>query len=828
MRKSGRLACLCSALVLLSAVRLSAQVINNSDYLAVSTRAVIGGTGNNLSDFSTVLKVIGAGSITGASGTINPFVIDANGNTWKEDRVSLTTAGTWTFNVPWIVSGGPPQDVALGVDNVRGHLNAGTPRVTWEDAGFSQWTIDNFNGQMRFYRTSAAGIADQVPLYLDGSINVQPYSKYVVPSLGYDVSLGSIQKKFSALWVSDLFAETLVAIDSMGTVGNHLLVGTTNVLDADISPADATIIVRYNNFSNGDFVYASSIGKTEFMKVNSVATPLNKISNPSFEDGTVTNWQVSSGDTVANSTAKSFRGERSMLFTHGGTNALQIAYAGFTAATSTVYTACAYFRRVDGVIPAVGDITVTARGGTPVNLTIEPSGNDSWVRGCATFTSGTSGDTRAPFYDFSVASGASVVDYYIDNVQLEPGSAVRTYSDTRSSYDVLRNQDGGVPNQWLAGDALFNTGGASGFGWLDCYSVSGMKSTAEVGPSCVANVRTGATFNAWEPYAGWGQLNGLWEYSSSAFGFAAGPKSGPHIAIDARVSGGGIHFWQGTTEKARFDLATGNIQIGNFTNTTPVLLLTSTTMQFCVYGTGTCTFTVNGTSGNMDLAGSLNVGTSGNIRSGATSYSAGVGWLLEYNAAVPRFRVGNPAGRRVQWDGSDLGVYGDGFSLDSTGVVLKTTNVAHGEIGKMIRWMDGASLTGQIYAETGVMRAEGAGGIAGIDWTATKLTMRAGTFDSNQTRMQINQVGDIVVDIFGGPGVAALRPGANNTWDLGTSAAKWRDIYWSEPPTTGILYPLVSNAGRIMAKTNGSNGAITVAGCTITVEFGIIVGHSGC
>jgi hypothetical protein len=236
-----------------------------------------------------------------------------------------------------------------------------------------------------------------------------------------------------------------------------------------------------------------------------------------------------------------------MLLTHSGT-LLQIAYNGFSSVASTAYTSCAYFRRVDGVIPTVGDITVTSRGGTAVALTIEPTGSDSWVRGCATFTSGVGADARAPFYNFV----ADTVDYYVDAVQLETGSTVRSYADFRASYTVSRNADGGVANAWSAGDAMFDTGATAGYGWLDCYSIFGLRAVTEIGPACVANVRTGTGFNAWEPYAGWGQLNGLWEYSSSTFGFVAGPKSGAHVAVD---NVNGIRFWNGTTLKADFDLA---------------------------------------------------------------------------------------------------------------------------------------------------------------------------------------------------------------------------------------------------------------------------------
>ena len=69
-------------------------------------------------------------------------------------------------------------------------------------------------------------------------------------------------------------------------------------------------------------------------------------------------------------------------------------------------------------------------------------------------------------------------------------------------------------------------------------------------------------------------------------------------------------------------------------------------------------------SGN--IAGDLVVGTGGQIRSGATTYNNGIGWWLDYNAGTPRFRVGNPLGDRIQWDGSGLNVKSGLLTIDGS------------------------------------------------------------------------------------------------------------------------------------------------------------------
>jgi hypothetical protein len=151
---------------------------------------------------------------------------------------------------------------------------------------------------------------DQTSISLDGNITVAPYGKYILPATTLETSLGSINKKFGAIWTGDLFAETLVAIDAIGTVGNHWLIGTTNILDEDISSSATTIITRYNSFLNNEFVLLQAFGKSEIIKITSGATAFNKISNPSFETNNTTGWDVSASDVLTNSTAKSYKGER--------------------------------------------------------------------------------------------------------------------------------------------------------------------------------------------------------------------------------------------------------------------------------------------------------------------------------------------------------------------------------------------------------------------------------------------------------------------------------------------------------------------------------------
>jgi hypothetical protein len=637
---------------------VSAQTVESYDYLGVTTKMVIGANGEVLGNYDQVLKVIGLPSVSGGASVA--LGVDSNGNIRQDAGTTINTGGAWTMAQiltltsgaasPLQVSGGSSVSLAaLGVDNIRLGTASGTPRLLLEDtAGSYQIQQDNLAGAWRVARLTNAGTCEAtgcVPLSIDANITLAPYGKAMLPSTPYGFSIGSITLPIDSLWAGNLFVQTLVALDEIGTVGNDWLIGSTNILDESLTSSATTAIFRYNNFSNGDYAILKTLGRTEGIKITSSATAVNVVSNSGFETGVVTSWDTSVGDNRTDSTAKSFRGDHAMLLSSDGTPTLDLAYNGFSAASSTAYTACAYFRRTDGAIPVVGDITVTARGGTFVATTIEQTGVDAWVRACATFTSGTSGDTRAPFYRFS--TGASTVGYYVDAVQLEAGSTTRPYSEFRSSYTITRAQIGSA-SPWNPGDAAFDLGGTAGYGWLQCYALFGLKSHSEIGPSCVANVRTGTGATNWEPYAVWGQMNGLYGYSTSTFGFGAGPNSGYHVTVD---NVNGISMWNATNRISSWDVATGQIRIGDFTTGHSSLRITSTDLFFCANGVA-CPLTLQGSTGNI-LGGS------------ATALNTGSGYFIGGTGAS---RFGDPSGDFWRFDGTNLTVKSTNLTIDSNGV----------------------------------------------------------------------------------------------------------------------------------------------------------------
>jgi|GEM_PF-3212626 len=72
--------------------------------------------------------------------------------------------------------------------------------------------------------------------------------------------------------------------------------------------------------------------------------------------------------------------------------------------------------------------------------------------------------------------------------------------------------------------------------------------------------------------------------------------------------------------------------------------------------------------GSLTVDGVLNVSTSGVIKSGAAGYNSGTGYWLEYNVGTPRVFIGNAAGNKLLWDGSNLSIVGSVAITGGSGI----------------------------------------------------------------------------------------------------------------------------------------------------------------
>jgi hypothetical protein len=105
-----------------------------------------------------------------------------------------------------------------------------------------------------------------------GDIILNPTGNDILPTTNYDLNIGSLTNKFLTVHAAELWVTTLIAAETMATMGGRLVVpkGTT-ILSADLLAAGTTITVKHNNLASGDRIWLESNGKFEMMAVTSGA-----------------------------------------------------------------------------------------------------------------------------------------------------------------------------------------------------------------------------------------------------------------------------------------------------------------------------------------------------------------------------------------------------------------------------------------------------------------------------------------------------------------------------------------------------------------------------
>ena len=311
------------------------------------------------------------------------FTVGAGlGITVNADDVALTTPGTLTVSSTNSSTGNHTHAITTSSD-----VSAGTSAILASNAGAltvaSLYATTRLSSSLIDTTISNIKIAPALDLILD------PVGNDVLPETNYDINLGALSKKYLTLHAAELWVETLVAQNTIATIGGRILVGPTTTLTRDLAAAATTIYVKHNEMASGDRTYMEANGKVEFFAITS--------------------------------------------------------------------------------------------------------------------------------------------------------SATNTGSDY--SYTVTRNLDGTGANDWYAGDAMFNTG-TTGEGFIDLYSLHGVKAGTEYGPTIVGNIRLSSTYNDWEERWAVGNLNGLYDYGTTVYGFAAGDPDGANVTADAT---NGVRMRQGTT-----------------------------------------------------------------------------------------------------------------------------------------------------------------------------------------------------------------------------------------------------------------------------------------
>ena len=355
---------------------------------------------------------------------------------------------------------------------------------------------------------------------------------------------------------------------------------------------------------------------------------------------------------------------------------------------------------------------------------------------------------------------------------------------------------------WTAGDAVADTGRVSSpaGGFIDLYSIQGLRPDSTEGPTIVGNVRSGHYANEWRENWAVGNLKDVYGNATRKMGAAFGDRESMHLQIDAldgiRMLGavgagspfvyghwalnGNLSLGYGTAGQLFFESSTGALRIKM-----------NGVEKFAFLGDGFAYLQTGLVVGQG--AGSLGVVRSVN----ATGPGTGNGFYFEatgptppsgYAANTTKCLIGNGPGRRLTWDGSNLFIASDGFYLDATGFHLQPNTTGTADAGKAIHWgtttilwdtTGGADPRFEILRVGGRIRIEaqtsgGAGielqaGGSGVDRIALRLV----------SALSAASTLTLAWDTLGGYSTAPPRfvPQYDALADLGSATLRWNVMH---------------------------------------------------
>lgn len=113
--------------------------------------------------------------------------------------------------------------------------------------------------------TSSANLA----LAPVGDLILGPTGLDILPDTNYTKNLGSLARKYLTVHAAELWVQTLVAPQTLATIGGRVLVGPTTTLTADLAAAATSMEVRHNSLASGDRVVLEANGHVEWIAVTS-------------------------------------------------------------------------------------------------------------------------------------------------------------------------------------------------------------------------------------------------------------------------------------------------------------------------------------------------------------------------------------------------------------------------------------------------------------------------------------------------------------------------------------------------------------------------------
>jgi hypothetical protein len=209
------------------------------------------------------------------------FALVPHANTQMIAGAGLTGGGDLSANRTFDVIAG---DASLIVNADELHVNrafnfAWTGNHTFS-TGAIQFNTDpqlasnlDFIGTERSITSPAATNINIVP---GGDLVLYPTGLDVFPGSSGLINLGGYNRKWSTLYASELYVETLVASNVMATIGGRVMITPTSSLIADFPIGATTIDLKHGTFAKNTWLYleniVSGVPQNEAIKVDPAPT----------------------------------------------------------------------------------------------------------------------------------------------------------------------------------------------------------------------------------------------------------------------------------------------------------------------------------------------------------------------------------------------------------------------------------------------------------------------------------------------------------------------------------------------------------------------------
>lgn len=548
------------------AVGAGAGITVNADDVALTTPGTLTGATSNASAGSHTHAITtgapGADSVNlaASSAGVGAPLARADHTHQLDEAIAPTWTGAHLFS-------GNRVTISVATEQLRLEYNASI---------YVSHTVSS-NGVYTIGVTG--GASDTLVLAPDGNIVLNPNSGAtigdVLPNANYRVNLGSPTRQWLSIHAAELWIQTLVAEDVVSTVGGRIWVTPTTTLTRDLASGDTTIYVKDNQMQSGDIVLmkranltsygaGTPLAQTEYLQIDSAYTTVTGTPpNTEFSYTVIRGLnptggkQWYAGDALANTgtTGSGFHeiysGESILsvpfdVILNEKSGVYSANYAGFKewtpfASTAAIVDDAVYFGVVGAAFNSVYYYLSRAMSLTGTILL------EYWNSVTTTWTS--LGDVTAQF----TSTGFKQLGF-----------------TTASAADWGTRSVNGITAYWVRA----RVSAISAFGQHPL--VSGRRAYHEKnqwGPTWVVWHRNSTTYNDFTERLAAGQLRGLYDYSTSTYGFVAGRYAAtyPWVALDDT---NGLRIMRHNTQMAQWDTS-GNILVGQVAASQSNVLITS-------------------------------------------------------------------------------------------------------------------------------------------------------------------------------------------------------------------------------------------------------------